>query len=244
MRIELSGLSKSFGDHQVLDNIDFQVETQTLAIIGPSGGGKSTLLRLLGGLLTPTTGCLRVNGVLVPTSEKELAKYRASLGFVFQDGGLFHHWSALQNIAKPLEIVHGFKSAQAISRASELLERFDLTHLAHQLPAKLSGGQRQRVAIARAVAGQPKFLLLDEPTSALDPEYTSEVLSLLNDLRCEGTNFVVVTHEMGFARHACEQVAFLAEGCLLESGISAEVFKSPSSPQLASFLSKLLEWNV
>lgn len=244
MRIELIDLAKNFNGQPVLQDLNFQVEVDTLAIIGPSGGGKSTLLRLLGGLITPTAGQIRVDGDLVPTSEADLVAYRASLGFVFQDGGLFHHLSALQNIAKPLEIVHGFTDRDAEQRAQELLERFGLGADSHKRPAELSGGQRQRVAIARAVGAEPKFLLLDEPTSALDPEYTTEVLDLLNDLRQEGTNFVVVTHEMGFARHACEHVAFLAEGKLLEDGPSDQTFTAPKTPQLQSFLSKLLEWSV
>lgn len=244
MRIELEGLSRSFGDKTVLDGIDFSDDVTTLAIIGPSGGGKSTLLRVLGGLLAPSAGRVVVDGTEVPRDEAALARYRATLGFVFQDGGLFHHLSAHENIALPLRVVHGFSAADADARAESLLARFGLAGEGAKRPAQLSGGQRQRVAIARAVAARPRMLLLDEPTSALDPEYTTDVLDLLRDLKDEGTHFIVVTHEMGFARHACDEVAFLYGGRLLEHGGSAEVFSNPRAPELQRFLGKLLEWSV
>ncbi len=244
MRIEMQGLTRRFGACAVLDGIDFDDEVTTLAVIGPSGGGKSTLLRILGGLLEPSAGTVRVDGVEVPRDEAVCARYRATLGFVFQDGGLFHHLSARENVALPLRVVHGLSEKEAAERADELLLRFGMGCERDKRPAQLSGGQRQRVAIARAVAPEPKMLLLDEPTSALDPEYTTEVLDLLRDLRDEGVHFIVVTHEMGFARHACDKLAFLCGGKLLEYGKSAEVFARPATPELQRFLSKLLEWSV
>ena len=244
MRIQLEGITQAFGERTVLDGIDFDDEVTTLAIIGPSGGGKSTLLRILGGLLTPSAGRVLVDGAPVPADEAGLERYRASLGFVFQDGGLFHHLSARENIALPLRAVHGMVEAEAAARADELLERFGLEGEGDKRPAQLSGGQRQRVAIARAVAPRPRMLLLDEPTSALDPEYTTEVLDLLRDLKEEGTRFITVTHEMGFARHACDAVAFLAGGTLMEYGPSARAFADPRTPELKRFLGKLLEWSV
>lgn len=244
MHIEFRGLSRSFGGKTVLDGIDFADEVATLAVIGPSGGGKSTLLRILGGLLAPSAGEVLVDGEPVPPDEAGLARYRATLGFVFQDGGLFHHLSAHENIALPLRVVHGVAADEADERARSLLARFGLAGEGDKLPAQLSGGQRQRVAIARAVAARPRMLLLDEPTSALDPEYTTDVLDLLRDLKDEGTHFVVVTHEMGFARHACDKVAFLCGGKLLEHGESARVFAHPETPELQRFLSRLLEWSV
>ena len=244
MHIEFRGLSRSFGGKTVLDGIDFADEVTTLAVIGPSGGGKSTLLRILGGLLAPSAGEVLVDGEPVPRDEAGLARYRATLGFVFQDGGLFHHLSAHENIALPLRVVHGVAADEADERARSLLARFGLAGEGDKLPARLSGGQRQRVAIARAVAARPRMLLLDEPTSALDPEYTTDVLDLLRDLKDEGTHFVVVTHEMGFARHACDKVAFLCGGKLLEHGESARVFAHPETPELQRFLSRLLEWSV
>lgn len=244
MRMKIDDLKRTFGDRTVLDGIDFDDEVNTLAIIGPSGGGKSTLLRILGGLLEPSAGCVALDGEQLPADEAGLERYRASLGFVFQDGGLFHHLSARENIALPLRVVHGVRESEAAERANALLERFGLASEGNKRPAQLSGGQRQRVAIARAVAPRPRMLLLDEPTSALDPEYTTEVLDLLRDLKDEGTRFIVVTHEMGFARHACDKVAFLAGGRLLEYGSSAEVFGRPRTSELKRFLGKLLEWSV
>ncbi|MEE0845639.1 MAG: ATP-binding cassette domain-containing protein [Eggerthellaceae bacterium] len=244
MRIEMKGLSRSFDGKTVIDGIDFSDDVSTLAVIGPSGGGKSTLLRILGGLLPATGGTVLVDGAEIPRDGASLARYRATLGFVFQDGGLFHHLSAHDNIALPLRVVHGVPDGEADRRADELLERFGLGGEGGKRPVQLSGGQRQRVAIARAVAARPKMLLLDEPTSALDPEYTTDVLDLLRDLKDEGTHFIVVTHEMGFARHACDEVAFLCGGKLLEYGESAQVFAHPETPELSRFLGRLLEWSV
>ncbi|MDM8162821.1 amino acid ABC transporter ATP-binding protein [Collinsella intestinalis] len=244
MRMQIEGLAQRFGDRAVLEGIDFDDEVTTLAIIGPSGGGKSTLLRILGGLLAPCAGRVALDGEALPADEPGLERYRASLGFVFQDGGLFHHLSARENIALPLRAVHGMGEADAAARADELLDRFGLAGEGDKRPAQLSGGQRQRVAIARAVAPRPRMLLLDEPTSALDPEYTTEVLDLLADLKREGTRFITVTHEMGFARHACDKVAFLCGGALMEYGPAAEVFAAPKTPELKRFLGKLLEWSV
>lgn len=245
MKIELQGLSKQYDQgHMILKPMNFSDDIHTLAIIGPSGGGKSTLLRILGGLLLPTAGSVSVGGEKLPTDETALQKYRQKLGFVFQQGGLFRHLSALENITLPLEQVHGYTRQEAKHRAEELLERFGLGTDGKKKPAALSGGQQQRVAIARAVAARPQLLLLDEPTSALDPEYTNEVLDVVHELKNEGMDFVIVTHEMGFARHACEKAAFLCEGSLLEYGDSASLFAHPKTQQLERFLGRLLEWNV
>ena len=245
MKIEFQGLTKQYDqEHIVLKPMDFSDDIHTLAIIGPSGGGKSTLLRILGGLLQPTAGRVAVGGEELPADESALQKYRQRLGFVFQQGGLFRHLSAIENIALPLEKVHGYTRQEAGRRAEELLDRFGLGEDGRKKPGALSGGQQQRVAIARAVAAKPKLLLLDEPTSALDPEYTNEVLDVIDELKNEGMDFVIVTHEMGFARHACEKVAFLCEGSLLEYGDSASLFAHPKTHQLDRFLSRLLEWNA
>lgn len=245
MKIEFQGLTKQYDqEHVVLKPMEFSDDIHTLAIIGPSGGGKSTLLRILGGLLLPTSGQVSVGGEELPTDERALQKYRQGLGFVFQQGGLFRHLSAMENITLPLEQVHGYTKQEAARRAEELLERFGLGADGRKKPSELSGGQQQRVAIARAVAARPRLLLLDEPTSALDPEYTNEVLDVIHELKNEGMDFVIVTHEMGFARHACEKVAFLCEGSLLEYGDSASLFVHPKTRQLERFLSRLLEWNV
>ncbi len=245
MRIELNNLSKSFADSRlVLNNLNFADEVHSLAIIGSSGSGKSTLLRLLGGLLIPSEGEIWVDGEKIAQSERELIKYRQKIGFVFQQGGLFRHLNALDNIALPLIRVHGYDKTTAENRAKELLERFGLAEDLKKRPNELSGGQQQRVAIARAIAPKPKLLLLDEPTSALDPEYTNEVLDMVSELKKEGLDFVIVTHEMGFARHACEKAAFLYEGRLLEYEKSEQLFTAPETAELKRFLSKILEWNV
>lgn len=244
MRIRMEGLCKSFGGVEVLHDVSFDDDVATLAVIGPSGCGKSTLLRILGGLLAPDAGLLEVDGACVSFSERPLLEYRRQLGFVFQDGGLFHHLSARENVALPLQVVHGASREEANEHATALLGRFGLEGQEEKRPAQLSGGQKQRVAIARALAAKPKLLLLDEPTSALDPEYTTEVLDMVRDLKDEGTRFVIATHEMGFARHACDKVAFLCGGRILESGSAERVFGSPETPELVRFLSKLLEWKM
>lgn len=245
MKVKFQNLSKQYEPGQiVLNPMDFEDEVHTLAIIGPSGGGKSTLLRILGGLIAPTDGRLWIDGEEIIQNETALLQYRKKIGFVFQQGGLFRHMTARDNIAVPLEQVHGYSRAESFDRAMELLERFGLKEDMGKKPAALSGGQQQRVAIARAVAARPKLLLLDEPTSALDPEYTTEVLDVIRELKEEGMRFIIVTHEMGFARHACDKAAFLCEGSLMEYGESAQLFAHPETEQLKRFLGKLLEWNV
>lgn len=244
MHIKFENLTKEFDrGRQVLKNISFQDEVHTLAVIGPSGSGKSTLLRIIGGLLQPSFGKLWINGEIVPFyDEQALQQYRRQIGFVFQQGGLFKHMTAMENLTVPLVKVHGFEKSAASRRAYDLLERFGMENDGYKYPAALSQGQQQRIAIARAMAAKPRFLIFDEPTSALDPEYTTEVLNIVNELKHDGMDFIIVTHEMGFARYACEKVAFIYEGRLLEYGKSQEVFQHPRTEQLYQFLSKLLVW--
>ena len=245
MKIELKSVTKSFSDrNEVLRDITVEEDFGALAIIGPSGSGKSTLLRILGGLILPTSGEVIIDGQRLQFEEKYLIGHRRNVGFVFQAKGLFNHLTGRQNITMPLIHVHGYGKKEADDVADMLLERFDLMNDADKLPAELSGGQQQRIAIARAVATRPKLLLLDEPTSALDPELTNEVLDMIKELRNEGLNIILVTHEMGFAKKACDKIFFLYEGRLLERGSSYEFFSSPKTPQSAAFLSKILEWNV
>lgn len=244
MKLEFDGLTMSFDGKPVIDNLSFEAQMNTLAVIGPSGGGKSTLLRLIGGLLMPTAGEIRLNGIPIPKMSAGLLAYRREIGFVFQQKGLFSHLSARENIILPLVAVHGWTQTEAARRADELLERFGLAEHGDKRPAALSGGQQQRAAIARAVAPRPKLLLLDEPTSALDPEYTVEVLDVVNELKDAGIDFIIVTHEMGFARHACEKTAFFANAQLEEFGDSETLFQSPRTAALQRFLGRLLEWSV
>ena len=241
MRLETRGLSKSFdGKTDVLNDINFCGDVSSLALIGRSGCGKSTLLRVLGGLLPASRGMALLDGEAVSDSEN----YRKKIGFVFQQGGLFSHLSALENITLPLVKVHGLSKAQADERAYELLSRFGLACEAGKKPAQLSGGQKQRISIARAVAPKPRMLLLDEPTSALDPEYTTEVLNMIRELKNEKLSFIIATHEMGFALHACEKMIFLYNNKIAEHGESKEVFAHPETQELKDFLSKILEWKV
>ncbi len=243
MLIKLKNINKEFEKGSlILDDINLEDEIETLAIIGPSGGGKSTLLRILGGLLEQTSGSFSINNKEI--THDSLYEYRKNIGFVFQQNGLLAHLSALHNITLPLIKVHGYSKEEAYKRGEEILGKFGLKEDMHKKPAQLSGGQQQRVSISRAISARPKFVLLDEPTSALDPEYTTEVLDMVNELKGEGAKFIIVTHEMGFARHACDKVAFLYDGKLLEYGNSKEVFSKPKSEELQNFLGKLLEWNV
>ncbi len=239
MRVELHSITMRFGSETVLDRISFDDTVTTLAIIGPSGGGKSTLLRILGGLLPPTEG----KGFVGELQIADTAAYRRSLGYVFQQNGLLKHKTALENITLPLIKVHGFKKEEANEKALSLLSRFGLEAWADRYPHELSGGQSQRIAIARALAPNPGLILLDEPTSALDPEYTVEVLNMVGELSRENVRFIIVTHEMGFARYACEKTLFLGKGKILEYGNSKDIFSNPSTDEMQKFLKKLLEWS-
>ncbi|MDR3404321.1 MAG: amino acid ABC transporter ATP-binding protein [Chthoniobacter sp.] len=241
MHLSLEALSKSFGPNRVIDNVtvDFG-ELRSLALIGPSGGGKSTLLRIIAGLETPDSGGFALDGQRIGTNEAALRAHRQHLGVVFQAYNLFPHLTALANITLPLEKVHGLTPAAAEEIARETLRRFALADHAHKKPAELSGGQKQRVAIARAIAIKPRLLLFDEPTSALDPEMTAEVLDVIEELKNEGHDFLLVTHEMGFARHVADRVAFLAQGRIIEHGPAGELFAAPQSRECRDFLARIL----
>ncbi|MFM8656442.1 MAG: amino acid ABC transporter ATP-binding protein [Chthoniobacterales bacterium] len=243
MKLEFDHLTKRYGDHTVLDAITADLEfPHVLALLGPSGGGKSTLLRVIGGLETPEQGTIRVDGQNVPQDEHPLRLYRSHIGTVFQSWNLFPHMDALANVMLPLTAVHGLGIDEARARAEELLERLHLNGHAQKRPAELSGGQRQRVAIARAVAIRPRLLLFDEPTSALDPEMTAEVLEVIADLKAEGRTFILVTHAMNFARTVADQVAFLADGKILEQAPAKAFFASPQTQTARRFLAKVLKY--
>ena len=243
MKLRLTEVTKSFGEHVVLDAISLSLEkVHTLALIGPSGGGKSTLLRVIAGLEHPDRGEVEIDNEKVWYEESYLLRHRRTIGTVFQAFNLFPHLTALENITLALEKVHGRSTAEAESIAREHLQRFRLEAHAGKKPAQLSGGQRQRIAIARAIAIKPKLLLFDEPTSALDPEMTAEVLDVIEELREEGRDFILVTHEMGFARKIADQVALLADGRIAEVGPVEQVFEQPRSQQSRDFLAKVLKY--
>jgi polar amino acid transport system ATP-binding protein len=244
MHLELRGITKHFGGRPVLADISAVFpDAHAIVLIGPSGGGKSTLLRIIAGLEIPDAGEVRVNGESVAfQDEQKLRDYRRRLGVVFQSFNLFPHLSAVENIVLPLEKAHGKARSIAMEIAMAALDRFQLGAHAHKQPAQLSGGQQQRVAIARAIAVQPEILLFDEPTSALDPEMTAEVLDAIEQLKAEGRRFVLVTHAMGFARRVGDIVAFLADGKILESSEPNELFERPASPECRAFLARVLRY--
>lgn len=243
MQLKIQGLNKSYDDNQVLKDLNIHLDNiHAPVIIGPSGGGKSTLLEILAGLITPDSGEITVNNHHLHFNEEALMQYRRKFSVVFQAYNLFPHWNALQNITMPLEKVHGLNSVESTARAMQLLERFELQDHCHKQPAQLSGGQQQRVAIARAVSTNPEFLIFDEPTSALDPEFTAEVLDVILELRKEGTDIILVTHEMGFAKQVSDHLIFIHDGKIAEEGEATEMFKSPKSPELQKFLEKILKY--
>jgi polar amino acid transport system ATP-binding protein len=243
MKLEAKDLCKSFGRQTVLQNVNINLErVHALALIGPSGGGKSTLLRIVAGLERPDSGRVELNDQEIVYREKELMVHRRSIGTVFQAFNLFPHLTALQNITLPLEKVHQYKAGEARQVAEEILARFQLSEHSHKPPAQLSGGQRQRVAIARAISIKPKLLLFDEPTSALDPEMTAEVLEVIEELRKEGRDLVLVTHQMGFAHRIADQIALLSGGQILECGPPSQVLDKPESETTRQFLAKILKY--
>lgn len=248
MNLAIRGLVQRFTDPRtaaattVLDGLSLATgEIQALVLVGPSGGGKSTLLRILAGLDVPVAGTVAFDGVPLPSDEPGLLRYRRTVGTVFQAYNLFPHLTAMQNLLLPLVHVHGLSEAAARDRVQEPLARFGLAAHAHKRPAELSGGQKQRVAILRALVVQPQRLFFDEPTSALDPEMTAEVLEMIGELKAGGTQFVLVTHEMAFARRVADEIAFIADrGCPVLAS-PAEFFAGGRDPRVASFLHRTLQ---
>lgn len=245
MQIEIRNLCKAYAGQDALDNLDLLIEdVHSLAIIGPSGGGKTTLLRILGGLETPDQGSIRLNGRLIDFHEKQLVEHRKRMAMVFQAYNLFPHLTALQNITLPLTKTRGLSPVTAETEARALLSRFGLADHLQKFPNQLSGGQKQRVAIARALALKPELLLFDEPTSALDPEITADILDLINGLRSENRDLILVTHEIGFARHACDHVAFVSNGRVEVHGPSATIYEETTSEEFQRFVSRIIGWKV
>src|SRR4051794_32740619 len=245
MSITLTNVSKRFGARQVLRGVSAKIPAgATVALLGPSGGGKSTLLRCLNGLNTFDSGEIRVGSfALRPggrTNAAVIPQVRRLFGFVFQDFQLFPHLTALQNVIEaPLQVLR-LPRAEAVERGRQLLKRVGLADHEHAWPQQLSGGQKQRVAIARALAMQPRALLCDEITSALDPELKHEVLGVLEDLKRDGLTLVMVTHEIGFARRAADRVLVLADGAIIEEGPPGQVIDAPQVARTRAFMERVL----
>jgi polar amino acid transport system ATP-binding protein len=242
---------KRFGRLHILRGVSLDVPPrETVCIIGASGSGKTTFLRCINHLEKIDAGSIEVNGhpigyrkrknKLVEDREKNIARQRTEIGFVFQRFNLFPHMTALGNVIEAPVRVRGVPKQQAIAEAETLLQRVGLADKKDAYPGKLSGGQQQRVAIARALAMKPALMLFDEPTSALDPEVTGEVLDVMEELAHEGTTMIVVTHEMGFARRAADRVVMMDEGVIIEEGPPEHFFTSPSHERTKAFLSKIL----
>ena len=239
--IDVKHLSKSFGDHLVLDDISEHIgEGEKVVIIGPSGSGKSTFLRCLNLLEEPTGGTISFNGTVITDPKTDIDAVRRQMGMVFQHFNLFPNMTIRKNITLAPVRTGLMKQEEADETALQLLDRVGLRDRAESYPAQLSGGQKQRIAIVRALAMKPKLMLFDEPTSALDPEMVGEVLDVMKELAREGMTMVVVTHEMGFAREVGSRVLFMDGGHILEQNTPAEFFASPKEPRTIEFLSKVL----
>lgn len=238
--IEIKGLRKDFGSHQVLKEINLTIhDKEVVVIIGPSGSGKSTILRCINYLEQPTAGEITVDGISM-SDPKSINEIRREVGMVFQRFNLFPHMTVLDNIILSPMKTRGMKKAEAIETAVQLLHKVGLEDKKDAYPPTLSGGQQQRVAIARALAMKPKFMLFDEPTSALDPEMVREVLDVIKELAHEGMAMAIVTHEMGFAREVADRVLFIDEGIILEEGKPDDLFDHPQKDRTKLFLSKIL----
>ncbi|MDW8267510.1 MAG: amino acid ABC transporter ATP-binding protein [Gemmataceae bacterium] len=247
MDVTLNGLTKRFGGRTILDGVNLRVAAgETVALIGPSGGGKSTLLRCINGLTPFDAGEVHVGEHILRPAKAHHAntdairRLRQLLGMIFQDFQLFPHRTALENVIEAPIHVRGLPRTEALALGRRLLERVGLADRADFYPQQLSGGQKQRVAIARALAMQPRGLLCDEITSALDPELKGEVLDVLEGLKRDGLTLLVVTHEIGFARRAADRVVVLAEGRVIEEGPPAEVLDRPRTERTRLFLSRVL----
>lgn len=241
--VSLQNVTKRYGERTILDGISLQINSgETVALIGPSGGGKSTLLRCINGLATYDAGEVRVGEyVLPPQGDAAIAaQIRRLFGMIFQDFQLFPHLTALENVMEAPVQVLGKSKSTAQAQAKELLARVGLAERANHMPRQLSGGQKQRVAIARALAMEPRGLLCDEITSALDPELKCEVLDTLLKLKEEGLTLIVVTHEIGFARRSADRVAVLADGKVVEYGPPEEVLERPQTERTQRFLRQVL----
>ncbi len=240
--IVVNNLHKHFGDVKALNGVSLTVErSKVVVVIGPSGSGKSTMLRCINYLEEPTAGEVWIDGELITGAPKQLNEVRAEIGMVFQLFNLFPHLTALENVTLAQRVVRGRTKEEAADIAMEQLHRVGIPEKADSYPRKLSGGQQQRVAIARALAMNPKIMLFDEPTSALDPEMIKEVLDVMLDLASAGMTMVCVTHEMGFARSAADEVIFMDEGQIVEHTTPHGLFNNPQHDRTKLFLSQILQ---
>ena len=239
--IEVNKLTKAFGDLVVLENVDLDIHKgEVVCIIGPSGGGKSTLLRCLNLLEVPTAGQILFEGTDITDKKTNINKLRQKIGMVFQQFNLFPHMSVMRNITiAPIKLL-GMSKEDAEKEAKILLERVGLAEKTDSYPNQLSGGQKQRIAIVRALMMKPDFMLFDEPTSALDPEMVGEVLDVMKNLAAEGMTMAVVTHEMGFAREVADRILFVCDRGIAEQGAPCEIFTNPKNPRTKQFLQSVL----
>jgi polar amino acid transport system ATP-binding protein len=240
--IEVKDIVKKFGDITVLNGISFDVKKgEVVVIIGPSGTGKSTLIRCINLLTMPTAGRVWIDGREITDKHSKVNEIRQQIGFVFQHFGLFNHLTALGNVRVGLTKVKKLNKEKANKIAMEELDRVGLVDHKDKYPAELSGGQKQRVGIARALAMDPIVMMFDEPTSALDPELTGEVLEVMKSLAKEGMTMILVTHEMGFARNVADRIIFMEYGVIVEQAPPMELIKNPKEKRTAKFLEKISE---
>ncbi len=240
--VSVRGLTKRFGDNEVLSDIDLTIELhQVVCLIGASGSGKSTLLRCLNLLEPVDAGTIVIDGQAVTNGKVDVNALRRRIGIVFQSFNLFPHMTVMQNIVLAPRKNRGLSKQEAEEKARELLGRIGLLDKADEFPDRLSGGQQQRVAIVRALAMDPKLMLLDEITSALDPQLVADVLNLVGDLAKSGMTMVIATHEMSFAREVADKICFLDSGSILEEGPPGEIFSRPREPRTREFLARVLE---
>ncbi|MCK4599837.1 amino acid ABC transporter ATP-binding protein [Candidatus Bipolaricaulota bacterium] len=240
--LKVENIHKRYGKEEVLKGVSFELKRgETKIVIGPSGTGKSTLLRCINRLSLPDKGQVWLEGEEITHSKSNINQLRAKIGFVFQDFNLFSHLTALKNVSiAPMKVMR-MKKEEAAKLATEELERVGLGDKADAYPAQLSGGQQQRVSIARALAMSPKLILFDEPTSALDPELIGEVLEVMINLARDGMTMLVVSHEMGFARSVADEVIFMEHGVIVEQGPPQQLFSNPKHQRTGEFLHKITE---